>query len=163
MIAGETAPFIGREFQVTERRPGFKGVCAFFQDRQLFLGFFLPDLRRLADFCEARFQDGEIFQQELVLELVEIPNRVHGTLGMRHGRVLERAHDEKEEIGGGDLLGQERALGGLTGQIYVFDASRRVLLGLEHVLQRGESLVGHLHRSDVETTRGGCGHTRRGV
>ena len=109
---------------------------------------------------EAALDEGEVGQDELGVEPVEIAGRVDRALRMRVGRVLERADDveqrvrvaEPGEVLGRQVLRPDVALrrGRRRGQVDVGDVGLDDLLRLEDLGEPVEPLVGHLDDADVE-------------
>ena len=89
----------------------------------------------------------EVGEDELEVEPLEVARRVDAAVGMRVGRVLERADDVEQRVGvaqprevvGRQLLGADVALGRRRrrGQVDVGDVGLDDLLRLEDLGQRG--------------------------
>ena len=121
---------------------------------------------------EPPIDEGEVGDDELEVEPVEVAPRVDRALRVGMRVVLERPDDveqrvrlaEPGEVLGGQLLGPDAALrrGRRGGQVDVGDVGVDDLLGLEDLGQAVQALVGHLDDADVELHARRSRRSRRG-
>ena len=104
--------------------------------------------------------EGEIGQDELEIELLDVACRINRPRGRRKRWVVEGTHDMDERVRlpqAGEMLGRQLlrsdvALAGCgwRGQVDVGDVGVDDLLGLEDLGQLAEPVVRHLDDADVE-------------
>ena len=144
---------VGVETQVADRRAGLETLVQTPDDDLLSLGGLALGRRAVTrarlEPLEPSLGHGEIGEEELEVEPLEVARRVDGALRVRVGRVLERPDDveqgvriaEPGEVLGGQLLGADVALGRRRRrrQVHVRDVGLDDLLRLE---DRGEARRG---------------------
>jgi len=148
-----------RQSDVAQRLLGLElGVQPFEQRR--FDGVLLPvfDLALLALLVQPRqpvFDADQIHQQELAVDRLQVPDRVDRLLGMRHGRVLERADDVHKGVHLLELVAHRPAQAALPdafvqpADVGIGDGGVGGFLGLEDRAQPVDARVGHVHDGSV--------------
>ena len=109
---------------------------------------------------EAPIHDGEVGQDELQVQALDVARRIDAALGMRVGRILEGPDDVEQRVGitqpgqvlGRELLRPDAAVGRCRrrGQVDVGDVGVDDLLRMEDGGQAVEPLVRNLDDADVE-------------
>ena len=114
---------------------------------------------RGAQLLDPLLDHGEVGERELELELLDVAPRVHAQERVRHGVVLEGAHDVEQRIGvaqPGQLVGGDVPVGGHASrdrgrrQVDVGDVGGDLAAWLEERRQAREALVRDLHDARVD-------------
>ena len=121
-----------------------------------FLGQLLVILGASGRFCDPALQDLHVREDQLEVDGLNVPQRVHTAVHMHHIAVLKAAHHMNDGVYltniGQELVAQALALGRAlyqTGDVHKLNGGRCHLLGMIHVAQQTETLIRHCHDTDV--------------
>ena len=109
----------------------------------------VPAFGSLLRFVHPAFHHFRIGHNQLQIDDVDVPQGIGGAFHVGHVGVVKAAHHVDDGVGGPDvgeeLIAQSLALGGAldqSGDVYEFDDGGSEFLGLMHVPEPGEPLVG---------------------